>query len=196
MSCYRLISKQSLVGISCYRLISKQTLAMTSCIELTAQDSWLQGWRRWNDWATGQVPAADVWRHTILRSHPDYQPPSGGPPPPPPRAGACLDLAEPLTQSSAQSRHHRHSHLRHASGERGGMFTASNHYILVVVYYAWGHCTMFMIISLCSSPKNKMFLFLISCVHVGIKCASNWLHVCFFSCLWCWLCHSQPAFAF
>ena len=119
-SCYRLISKQGLAVTSCYRLAIKQTLAVTSCIELTVQDPWLQGWRRWNNRATGQVPAADVWRYTILRSHPDHQPPSGGPPPPPPWAGACLDLAEPLTQSSAQPRHHSHSHLRHASGEREG----------------------------------------------------------------------------
>jgi len=37
---------------------------------------------------------------------------------------------------------------------------AANHYVLAVVCYAQGHCTMLMIISLCSpSEKQKLFMF-------------------------------------
>lgn len=54
-----------------------------------------------------------------------------------------------------------------------GAYRAANHYILVVVYCAQGHCTTFMIISLCSPPgKDK------KCWSCASKYASNWLHMC------------------
>ena len=63
---------------------------------------------------------------------------------------------------------------------------AANHYILAIVRYAQGHCTML----LCSwsyhyavPQKNKRCLFLIPCVRVGIKFISNWLRICLF-CVW------------
>ena len=40
-----------------------------------------------------------------------------------------------------------------------------------------------MIISIRSPQKNNLFKFSISCMHVGIKFASNWLCVCLF-CVW------------
>ena len=57
---------------------------------------------------------------------------------------------------------------------------AANRYVLVVVYYARGHCTTLMIISQRSPPK-KLKLFIFDLVHAcGLKCASNRLCVCLF----------------
>ena len=59
-----------------------------------------------------------------------------------------------------------------------GSFRAANHYVFIVVYYARGHCTTLMIISLHSSSRKTFFFFSILCMHVGIKCTSNRLCVC------------------
>ena len=63
---------------------------------------------------------------------------------------------------------------------------AANHYVLAVVCYAQGHRTTL----LCSwsyyyafPQNNENCLFSIPCVRVGIKFASNRLHVCLF-CVW------------
>ena len=57
-------------------------------------------------------------------------------------------------------------------------------YVLVIVYYTQGHCTML----LCSwsyhyappQKKHKKCIFLILCMHVSIKYTSNRLHMCVF----------------
>ena len=54
-----------------------------------------------------------------------------------------------------------------------GAYRAANHYILVVVYCAQGHCTTFMIISLRSPPGKKE-----KCGSCASKYASNWLCMC------------------
>ena len=46
------------------------------------------------------------------------------------------------------------------------------------LHYAHDHITLSVITDL--PQKNNFFLFLIPCVHVGIKFASNWLCVCLF----------------
>ena len=53
-----------------------------------------------------------------------------------------------------------------------GAYRAANHYILVVVYCAQGHCTTFMIISLRSPPGKKKTLIL--CIKI---CQQLVMHV-------------------
>ena len=55
------------------------------------------------------------------------------------------------------------------------------HYVLVVVYYAWGHCTMLLRSWSLRSPSDlKKKTLSIPCVRVGIKFASNRLCMCLF----------------
>ena len=60
---------------------------------------------------------------------------------------------------------------------------AANHYVLAVVCYGQGHCTMLLrswSYHYALPQKNKNCLFSIPCIRVGIKFASNRLCVCLF----------------